>query len=347
MTATAEPTAAIIPLAAADTDPLARLILPAPRPWHPTANPAAAYLATLADGASRISMRSTLDKIAQIAGAADATAFAWARLRAVHTLALRARLVEQYAPATANKALAALRGTLKAAWRLEQITTDQFMRAADLPAVKGSRLPAGRAISAGGGAIALFAAFALMYGAGLRRAEVSALKLADYDPSTGEITLVGKGNKERKVYAINGGADALDTWIAHRGTHPGPLLQPVNKSGDINTAHGITSQALMYRLKKRCQEAAIAACSPHDLRRSFVSDLLDAGADISAVQTLAGHASTDTTARYDRRGEKTARKTAQMIHVPYTPPASIGRLGRRERPQPDRPAARRSGRVAR
>ena len=78
-------------------------------------------------------------------------------------------------------------------------------------------------------------------------------------------------------------------------------------------------QALMYRLKVRCRQAAIAECSPHDLRRSFVSELLDAGADISAVQTLAGHASTDTTARYDRRGEKAARRAANMIHVPYTP----------------------------
>ena len=216
---------------------------------------------------------------------------------------------------------------------MESSSISPTSRAADLPAVRGSRLPSGRALTSGE-VIALFAAcaadrsaagardaaaFALMYGAGLRRSEAADLQLADYDPDTGAITLIGKGNKERKVYAINGGATALNAWIAHRGKEPGPLLHSVNKAGDIDRSRGITSQALMYRLKVRCRQAAIAECSPHDLRRSFVSELLDAGADISAVQTLAGHASTDTTARYDRRGEKAARRAANMIHVPYTP----------------------------
>lgn len=306
-------------------------------PWQPAVNPAAAYLATLDAGSSRTSMQSTLDKIAQIAGFDGAEAFPWHELRAVHTHALRSRLAELYAPATANKYLAAVRGVLKAAWRLNLISTDDYMRAADLPAVRGSRLPAGRALSQGE-AIALFgacasdrspagardaAAFALMYGAGLRRSEAATLQLADYDPDTGAIRLIGKGNKERTVYAINGGAAALNAWLSHRGKEPGPLLQSVNKAGDIDRSRGITSQALMYRLKMRCRQAAISECSPHDLRRSFVSELLDAGADISAVQTLAGHASTDTTARYDRRGEKAARRAADMIHVPYTPPPPL------------------------
>ena len=78
--------------------------------------------------------------------------------------------------------------------------------------------------------------------------------------------------------------------------------------------------------------------------RRYLKDRYEAGAKVSTlklavavlrkVQTLAGHASTDTTARYDRRGEKAVRKTAQMIHVPYIPPPGIGWLGRRERPQP-------------
>ena len=81
----------------------------------------------------------------------------------------------------------------------------------------------------------------------------------------------------------------------------------------------ITPQTAYDVLRRRAAEAGVSSCSPHDLRRTFVSNLLDAGADLVTVQNLAGHASPATTARYDRRGEETKRVAAELLHVPYRP----------------------------
>jgi len=81
----------------------------------------------------------------------------------------------------------------------------------------------------------------------------------------------------------------------------------------------MTAQAIYLAMLKRAQGARTSEFSPHDLRRTFVSDLLDAGADLATVQKLAGHSSSDTTRRYDRRGEETKRRAVDLLPVPYRP----------------------------
>ena len=302
-------------------------------------HPAAVYLASLSEGPGRASMQDTLNQVAALLSGNRLTAqsLPWHLLRFQHIAALRSYLAGRFAPATTNKTLSAIRGVLKSAWRLGLIDTEEYSRAVDVPNVKGSRLPAGRALEQGE-LIALFgicradtspagardaAAFALMFGAGLRRAEAAAAQRSDYDLETDTLRVVGKGNRERAVYFSNGGKAALSDWFQHRGLEDGPLLCQVNKSGQIlrgkadDKLQGLTPRALVARLKLRAKQAGVADCSPHDLRRSFVSGLLDSGADIAIVQRLAGHASPTTTSRYDRRGEEAARQGAALLHVPY------------------------------
>ena len=101
-----------------------------------------------------------------------------------------------------------------------------------------------------------------------------------------------------------------------RGPEPGPLFVPVLKSGRM-VVRRLIPHAIYKMLGKRAQQAGVKAFSPHDLRRTFVSDLLDAGADIATVQQLAGHAGIATTVKYDRRGEAAKRRAVELLHVPF------------------------------
>ena len=162
------------------------------------------------------------------------------------------------------------------------------------------------------------AIISLMYAAGLRREEVITLDLANFDPGSGRLVVLGKGNKERSCYMTNGAAEALTDWLALRGPAAGPLFVAINKGGKLDPkARRLAPQAIYNMLARRAQAAGVAKFSPHDLRRSFVSDLLEAGADIATVAKMAGHKSVETTARYDRRPEAAKQKAAGLLHVPY------------------------------
>jgi len=292
-------------------------------------HPARVYLATLAPG-SRRTMRQALDSIANLLVAgSDAMTLPWAQLGYQHAAAVRARLAETYACTTANKMLAAMKGVIRQAFALGLIDAERYARILAVKSVKGTRVAKGRAITqpelkdlfatcdtskAGGARDA--ALLGIAYGAGLRRSEIVGLNLADFDRRTGVLVVRGKGNKERTAYVTNGSRSALETWFAVRGDEPGPIFLPVNKAGRIVTRR-MTDQGIYMLLRRLAMKANVTKFSPHDLRRTFIGDLLDAGADIATVQALAAHASVTTTARYDRRGERTRRRAAELLHVPF------------------------------
>jgi site-specific recombinase XerC len=292
-------------------------------------SPVDVYLSSLSASSRRV-MGGSLRVLARILLGPDATArdVPWWELRYQHAAALRAHLAERYAPATANRHLSALRGVLQESWRLGLMDSEAFRRAADVRSVSGSRLPAGRDLDAGEIRALLevcakddspagrrdAALVALGYGCGLRIAELAALELDAIEGRAAQ--LVGKGEKERRVYMPAGAAAALDEWLAVRGREAGPIFVAISRTGEVSRA-GVSAHALRKRLERRREQAGLPSCSPHDLRRSWIGAMLDSGADLSTVQTLAGHADPATTARYDRRPERVRAAASERLHVPF------------------------------
>jgi integrase/recombinase XerD len=302
------------------------LVLSEPLPL--TLHPVAVYLNGLAPG-SRPTMRQALDAIASIltGGEADALTLDWAQLRYPHTAAVQAVLVSRYQSATAQKMMCALRRVLAEARKLQLMDAEELAVAIELPKIKSSGRLRGRALSQDeiGALMSVCASdstvqgvrdaalVAVLRGAGLRRAEVVKLTLKDFDLETGALEVrQGKGGKDRTVYLPDGAISFVEAWLAVRGRVPGALLCPIRKGGGIEMRH-MTPQAVLLILQKRSQQAGVESFSPHDFRRTFCSDLLDAGVDIVTVQKLAGHASPVTTAKYDRRGEEAKRKAVQKL----------------------------------
>lgn len=304
------------------------LVRPIPGP-----SPVDLYLAQLGSENSRRAVRNDLDTIAGLlsGGEADRSGIPWHLLRYEHAATIRQRLAERFAPSSANRMLSSLRGVLRVAWNLGLLAAEDYQRVAGVKAVKGTRLPTGRALAAGEirtlfricaedarpAGIRDAALLAVLYGAGVRRAEVVKLDLADFVADSGEIRVrAGKGNKDRLTYVQGLGCTAVEVWVDVRGPEAGPLFVPIHRSGRIRIRQ-MREQSIYDILKRRADAAGVPPFSPHDLRRTFAGDLLDAGADISLVQQLLGHASVATTQRYDRRGEAAKRRAAGLLHIPY------------------------------
>lgn len=258
---------------------------------------------------------------------------AWGAINYGVFAGIKQRLIESgKAPATINHALSVIRGVLREAKRLGIITRDTLEDCLEVRNVKTSNeVLAGREvlISEAG---ALFgvcgsdkspagvrdaAILALLWGAGLRRQEVAALPLHAVDISAGRVVVVGKGNKTREVFVAGGALEALRAWVSLRGSEAGALFGAISKAGRISTKY-TTPQAIYNALAKRRAQAGVVSCSPHDMRRSFVGNLLQVGVDINTVRGMCGHASITTTARYDRRGSAEKKRAATLVHTPYS-----------------------------
>lgn len=155
----------------------------------------------------------------------------------------------------------------------------------------------------------------LLYATGLRVSELVAMTLDQLNLRQGVVRTLGKGSKERLVPV---GEEAL-LWLERYLGQSRPVLLKGRLSLDLfvtQRGEGMTRQAFWYRIKLYARQAGIGrAMSPHTLRHSFATHLLNHGADLRALQLLLGHSDLSTTQIYTH----VARQRLQELHGKHHP----------------------------
>lgn len=148
----------------------------------------------------------------------------------------------------------------------------------------------------------------LFYSSGLRLSELASLEVRDVDTFTESVRVLGKGRKERIVPVGSLALEAIQKYRQAAGVHTGPLF--INKS-----RRRLSTRSVWLSLKRYLAFAEIPQnISPHKLRHSFATHLLDAGADLRSVQTLLGHASLSTTQIYTHVSVERLKKAYNDAH---------------------------------
>ena len=152
------------------------------------------------------------------------------------------------------------------------------------------------------------AAMELFYSSGLRLAELVGLDVGSVDHFSENVRVLGKGRKERMVPVGAPALDAIQKYRQAANVHAGPLF--INKS-----RKRISTRSVWLLLKRYLRHTSIpVSLSPHKLRHSFATHLLDAGADLRSVQSLLGHASLSTTQIYTHVSVERLKRAYEEAH---------------------------------
>jgi integrase/recombinase XerC len=222
-------------------------------------------------------------------------------LRTVQTREIRGWLASLHArgldPTSISRKLAAVRSWMRFLARRGRLDGNPAMNVRGprlgrklvsfLPVDEAARLLDDRALGVQDRAV-----LELLYASGLRVSELAGLTVDDVDTATRTVRVMGKGRKERIVPFGAKAAQALAAHLARRGPTPGPLFLSARRR-----ALGVRSIHDLVRRRARAS-GIIRRVSPHTLRHTFATHLLDRGADLRLIQDLLGHSRLSTTQRY-------------------------------------------------
>ncbi len=156
----------------------------------------------------------------------------------------------------------------------------------------------------------------LLYAAGLRVSELTGLDLQDLLMEERTLRVLGKGAKERLVPFHDKACAVLETYLGHRKAWLAAKSLPPTPALFLNQRGGrLTPTSVRGFLAKALDTAALRArVSPHALRHSFATHLLNHGMDLRAIQELLGHASLSTTQRYTHLDLESLARTYESAH---------------------------------
>lgn len=154
---------------------------------------------------------------------------------------------------------------------------------------------------------------ALLYVTGVRREELAAIKLADIDMRQGLIRVIGKGNKERVVPVGDATMVDLKAYLARRQEFVESQGVAVT-SLFLNRQGGQLSVRSVDRLVKKFGRGEGLDFTPHALRHSFATHLLENGADLMLIKEILGHASLSTTQKYTHVTAETLKRVYRTAH---------------------------------
>lgn len=154
-----------------------------------------------------------------------------------------------------------------------------------------------------------------MYSCGLRVSELISLKISDLHRNEGYISVVGKGDKQRLVPIGKSALRLIDNYLQHHRNHI--TIKKNNEDMIFLSKRGgpITRQMVFYVIKELAEKAGIKkTLSPHTLRHSFATHLVEGGADLRAVQEMLGHESITTTEIYTHLDQHYLRENILSYH---------------------------------
>lgn len=303
-----------------------------------TPSPYAVYLSSQAPS-SATAQHSSLRSLLRDWGAVppDPHAHPWHRWTPAHLSAARAWLIAHRGPATAARLYSAIRRILRECYRASLIDRDRWEKL-DMcappprPAQSIERAPSSAEVRAmfeiaSAQPLALgarnAALLALAYGCGLRRGELCQVEIPDDWACPPVLRVNGKGKKPRLVPVPAGARLAIDDYLSIRrdlmdgNWRASRALLLATTPGGRSFLSALAYASVDRAIEALCSAARLPRYSSHDLRRAYCTALLAAGADLSKVQRLMGHASMTTTAIYDHRGDAELFAAGELVIVPY------------------------------